>query len=85
VPDTLVLNDIDCNYWVYTDTNGNVCRTENYTDNDLLDKFKSTTNDENELLAVYKEPNTQDNHLELLNIEELERYLFSKQNRKIII
>ena len=40
-------------------------------------------NDPNELISVFKAPNVtsngvEDNHLELLNMEELERCLYSK-------
>jgi len=82
VPDTIVINDMESTYWVYTDQNGNVKRCM-FSDSDVIEKFKSAVNDENELLAVYKIPITknqriEENHIELLNLEELERYLFSK-------
>jgi len=53
-------------------------------DYDIIDKFKSQTNDPNELISVFKAPNSGDNHLELLNLEELERNLYSKQSGIII-
>ena len=90
IPDTIILNDIDSNYWVYTDIDGNVIRTEHFNDSDVIEKFKSPTNDENELIAVYKKPiytngHLQENHLELLNQDELERYLLSKHSYQYAI
>ncbi len=85
IPDTIVFNDSDSHYWIYTDVEGNVARTEVFSDSDILDKFRSPTGDEGELLAVSKMPNYkgtkfEDNILELLNQEELERYIFSKNS-----
>lgn len=90
IPDTIIFNDIDSNYWIYTDVEGHVVRTESFNDADIIEKFKSPTNDENELIGVSKMPNYKgekldENHLELLNIEELERHLFSKNSNQYAI
>ena len=88
VPDTIVLNDLDNNYWIYTDIEGNVNRVEE-SDNDVLEKFKPK-NDKNELIAVSKMPIIKDgilgeNQLTLLNMNELEKCLFSKSGSQIAI
>jgi len=82
VPDTIVINDNDNTYWVYTDTEGNV-RRSTFHDSDLIEKFKSQSNDEKEIIAVYKQPvvrngRVEENNIEVLNLEGLERSLFSK-------
>jgi hypothetical protein len=38
IPDTIVMNDIDSNYWIFTDMDGFVTRTEIFSDSDILDK-----------------------------------------------
>ena len=88
VPDTIILNDLDTNYWIYTDIEGNVNRMEE-SDNDVLEKFKPQ-NDKNELIAVSKMPIIKDgilgeNQLTLLNMNELEKCLFSKSGSQIAI
>ena len=88
IPDTIVLNDLDTNYWIYTDIEGNVNRIEE-SDNEVIEKFKPQ-NDKNELIAVSKMPIMRDgllgeNQLTLLNIEELEKCLFSKSGTQIAI
>ena len=88
IPDTIVLNDLDTNYWIYTDIEGNVNRVEE-SDNDVIEKFKPK-NDKNELIAVSKMPIMRDgllgeNQLTLLNLEELEKCLFSKSGSQIAI
>ena len=88
IPDTIVLNDLDTNYWIYTDIDGNVNRVEE-SDNDVIEKFKPK-NDKNELIAVSKMPIMRDgllgeNQLTLLNLEELEKCLFSKSGSQIAI
>ena len=88
IPDTIVLNDLDTNYWIYTDIEGNVNRVEE-SDNDVIEKFKPK-NDKNELIAVSKMPIMRDgllgeNQLTLLNLEELEKCLFSKSGTQIAI
>ena len=88
VPDTIILNDLDTNYWVYTDIEGNVNRVEE-SDNDVLEKIKPKYG-KNELIAVSKMPIIKDgilveNQLTLLNINELEKCLFSKSGSQIAI
>ena len=88
IPDTIVLNDLDTNYWIYTDIEGYVNRVEE-SDSDVIEKFKPQ-NDKNELIAVSKMPIMQDgilgqNQLTLLNLEELEKCLFSKSGSQIAI
>lgn len=90
IPDTIVLNDIETNYWMYTDINGYVSKNELNSDAAVLEKFKSPTNDNLELLGVSKNPlfsknRLQENRLELLNYEELERNLFSKNSSQFAI
>ena len=88
IPDTIVLNDLDANYWIYTDIEGYVNRVEE-SDNEVIEKFKPQ-NDKNELIAVSKMPIMRDgllgeNQLTLLNLEELEKCLFSKSGTQIAI
>ena len=88
VPDTIVLNDLDTNYWIYTDIEGNVNRIEE-SDNDVIEKFQPK-NDKNELIAVSKMPLMNngilgENQLSLLNMDELEKCLFSKSGNQIAI
>ena len=88
IPDTIVLNDLDTNYWIYTDIEGYVNRVEE-SDNEVIEKFKPQ-NDKNELIAVSKIPIMRDgllgeNQLNLLNLEELEKCLFSKSGSQIAI
>jgi LMBR1 domain-containing protein 1 len=88
IPDTIVLNDLDTNYWIYTDIEGFVNRIEE-SDNEVIEKFKPQ-NDKNELIAVSKIPIMRDgilgeNQLTLLNLEELEKCLFSKSGSQIAI
>ncbi len=84
IPDTIVKNDgSELHYWIFTDKTGGVVRVEQITDSDIIEKFRSSTNDPCELISVFKAPNVsnngvEDNHLELLNLEELERCLYSK-------
>ena len=78
----IALNDLDLNYWIYTDINGYVTRIDE-TDADVVEKFKSADKDENELIGVSKSPIMKDgrvdeNRLDLLNLDELEKCLFSK-------
>lgn len=89
VPDTIVMNDLDLNYWVYTDINGYVTRIDE-TDADVIEKFRSEEKDDNELIGVSKTPLMKDgrideNRLELLNLEELEKCLFSKSGTQVAI
>ena len=88
IPDTIVLNDLDTNYWIYTDIEGYVNRVEE-SDSDVIEKFKPK-NDKNELIAVSKMPIMREgllgeNQLTLLNLEELEKCLFSKSGNQIAI
>jgi hypothetical protein len=88
IPNTLVCNDGDANFWMYTDEEGYVCKKDPFSDNDVINRFKSTHNDPNEILAVSKTPLFLDdrltgNHTELLNREELESCLTSKNASKI--
>ena len=83
VPDTIVYNDNnDTSSWTYTDVDGCVKR-KNFSDFDVIDKFRSKDGDQNELIAIYKSPvvknnRVTDNIVELLNYEGLEKYLFAK-------
>ena len=88
IPDTIVLNDLDTNYWIYTDIEGYVNRVEE-SDSDVIEKFKPQ-NDKNELIAVSKIPIIREgllgeNQLTLLNLEELEKCLFSKSGGPVAI
>ena len=89
VPDTILLNDLDTNYWIYTDIEGYVTRVEEI-DSDVIEKFKSIEKDENELIGVSKIPIMKDtrigeNQLTLLNLDELEKCLFSKSGSQMAI
>ena len=89
VPDTILLNDLDTNYWIYTDIEGYVTRVEEI-DNDVIEKFKSREKDENELIGVSKIPIMKDgrldeNQLTLLNLDELEKCLFNKSGSQTAI
>lgn len=92
VPDTLVFNDAEVNFWVYSDEGGYVRRCDIFTDNDVLEKFKSkkSENKDKELIGVFKSPVykgnlLEGNHLEILNQEELEKHLFSKASTPCIL
>ena len=79
------MNDPELQYWIYTDEEGYVKKSEIFNENDIIDKFKSPTNDESELIGVSKTPiykgsRIDENLLRLLNLDELERALFSKQS-----
>lgn len=39
VPDTIVYNDTDRPYWIYSDLEGEVTRIESFTEKDLIDKI----------------------------------------------
>jgi hypothetical protein len=83
IPNTLVCNDGDANFWMYTDEEGFVCKKDSFSDNDVISRFRSSYNDPNEILAVSKTPVFVDdrltgNYTELLNMEELESCLTSK-------
>ena len=89
VPDTIILNDLDTNYWIYTDIEGYVVRVEEI-DSDVIEKFRSIEKDENELIGVSKLPIMKDgrldeNQLTLLNLDELEKCLFSKSGSQMAI
>ena len=89
VPDTIILNDLDTNYWIYTDIEGYVVRAEEI-DSDVIEKFRSIEKDENELIGVSKSPIMKDgrldeNQLTLLNLDELEKCLFSKSGSQMAI
>jgi hypothetical protein len=79
------MNDPELQYWIYTDEEGYVKKTETFNESDIIEKFKSPTNDESELIGVCKTPiykgsRLDENQLSLLNIDELERAIFSKQS-----
>jgi hypothetical protein len=62
---------------------------EHSNDSEIISKFKSTIDDPNEVITVFKAPhmlgNVVDNNiLKLLNLEELEKYLFSKHSSKFL-
>ena len=87
--DTIILNDLDTNYWIYTDIEGYVSRIEE-VDSDVIEKFRSLDKDENELIGVSKIPIMKDkrideNQLTLLNLDELEKCLFSKSGSQMAI
>ncbi len=89
IPDTIILNDLDTNYWIYTDIEGYVNRIEE-VDSDVIEKFRSLEKDENELIGVSKIPIMKDkrldeNQLTLLNLDELEKCLFSKTGSQMAI
>ena len=89
IPDTIILNDLDTNYWIYTDIEGYVNRIEE-VDSDVIEKFRSLEKDENELIGVSKIPIMKDkrldeNQLTLLNLDELEKCLFSKSGSQMAI
>ena len=89
VPDTIILNDLDTNYWIYTDLEGYVVRVEEI-DSDVIEKFRSLEKDDNELIGVSKLPIMKDgrldeNQLTLLNMDELEKCLFSKSGSQMAI
>ena len=89
VPDTIILNDLDTNYWIYTDIEGYVTRVEEI-DNDVIEKFKSIEKDENELIGVSKIPimkegRLDENQLTLLNLDELEKCFFNKSGSQTAI
>ena len=89
IPDTIILNDLDTNYWIYTDMEGYVSRIEE-VDSDVIEKFRSLDKDENELIGVSKIPIMKDkrideNQLTLLNLDELEKCLFSKSGSQMAI
>ena len=89
IPDTIILNDLDTNYWIYTDIEGYVTRIEE-VDSDVIEKFRSLEKDENELIGVSKIPIMKDkrldeNQLTLLNLDELEKCLFSKSGSQMAI
>lgn len=44
IPDTLVFNDTEINFWIYTDENGNVHRVDYFNDMEVLEKFKPGNN-----------------------------------------
>ena len=62
VPDTILLNDLDTNYWIYTDIEGYVTRVEEI-DSDIIEKFKSLEKDKNELIGVRKIPIMKDSRI----------------------
>lgn len=87
IPDTIVMNDSDVNFWIYTDEYGQVKRTDSFNDMDVIDKFckfeKETVNKDKQIVGVFKSPIykgnlLEKNHLEVLNQEELEKHMFSK-------
>jgi hypothetical protein len=88
VPNTLVYNDGDSNFWMYTDEEGYVVKmARGFTDNDVISRFESNEGDPNEIIAVSKTPLFVDdrltgNHTELLNREELDSCLTSKNASK---
>jgi len=90
VPDTIVLNDIETNFWMFTDPEGYVAKIDLNSDTAVLEKFKSSTNDNTELLGVTKNPifiknRLVENRLELLNYDDLERSLISKNSSQFAI
>jgi hypothetical protein len=89
IPDTIVKNDNEPPYWIYTNENGNVVRMEHSNDSEIISKFKSTVDNPNEVITVFKAPHilgeaVDNNILKLLNLEELEKYLFSKHSSKFL-
>lgn len=82
LPNTIILNDVDSKLWMYTDSEGNVRKKSIFNDTDIINTFKANSDDLNEIYAVSKTPIIDDrvigNHIELLNKEELESCLSSK-------
>lgn len=39
IPDTVVFNDADQPYWIYTNNEGLVCRTENFSERHVVAKL----------------------------------------------
>jgi hypothetical protein len=82
VPNTIVLNDVDSKLWMYTDAEGFVRKKSIFNDTDIISTFKGDSEDPFEIYAVSKTPIIDDrvigNHIELLNKEELESCLSSK-------
>jgi len=89
VPDTLVYNDLETSSWTYTDTDGYVKR-KIFSDPQVIEKFKSSTEDNSEIIAIYKVPVKKDgriteNQVEVLAYEGLEQYLFAKRSSQCSI
>ena len=59
VPDTLVYNDGDAPFWMYSGVDGLVYRTENFIDKHVLNKLGNQTKPE-ELVAIIKYPEYSD-------------------------
>jgi len=90
VPDTIVLNDVETNYWMFTDLDGHVTKVDLNSDAAVLEKFRSNTNDNLELLGIAKSPIFSqkrfiENRSELLAYDELERNLLSKNSSQFAI
>lgn len=39
IPDTIVFNDSECPYWIYTNHEGVVCRTEDFNERHIVSKL----------------------------------------------
>jgi hypothetical protein len=39
IPDTIVFNDCDVPYWIYTNSEGVVCRTEDFNERHVVSKM----------------------------------------------
>ena len=55
IPDTLVLNDGNARVWIYTAEDGNVYRSETFSDRQVLESFGASANI-NEVACVVKRP-----------------------------
>ena len=53
IPDTVVFNDADQPYWIYTNNEGLVCRTENFSERHVVAKLGNQYSID-ELVAVCK-------------------------------
>lgn len=75
VPDTVVYNDGDAPFWIYSGVDGLVYRTENFIDKHVVNKLGNSGSPD-ELVAILKYPEFGDghavgNHFQLLNTREL--------------
>ena len=53
IPDTIVFNDAESPYWIYTNNEGVVCRTENFSERHVVSKLGNQYSID-ELVAVCK-------------------------------
>lgn len=90
VPDTIVFNESEINYWMYTDLSGKVNRLDNFNDFDCIEKFRHNCTSKKDVMGVFKTPTYKDdlldgNSIEVLNQEELEKHIYSKSSGACVI